>query len=51
MNPREPASAKREQWLDAWISYTLLGLSFVFALSPVVWILSTSLKTEAEALS
>jgi len=51
MNPSAPGSTKREQWLEALISYTLLGLSFIFALSPVVWILSTSLKTEAEALS
>jgi ABC-type glycerol-3-phosphate transport system permease component len=51
MKPGNPGSAKQEQWVDALISYSLLVLSVVFALSPVVWILSTSLKTEAEALS
>jgi len=51
MNRCIPGSAKREQWLEALISYTLLGLSVLFALLPVAWILSTSLKTEAEAFS
>ena len=51
MNRCIPGFAKREQWLEALISYTLLGLSVVFALLPVAWILSTSLKTEAEAFS
>lgn len=51
MNPSVPGSTKREQWLEALISYALLGLSVIFALLPVAWILSTSLKTEAEALS
>ena len=41
----------REQRIEALISYTLLGFSAIFALLPVVWMLSTSLKTEAEALS
>ena len=41
----------REQRIEALISYTLLGLSAIFALLPVVWMLSTSLKTETEALS
>ncbi|HSC69895.1 MAG TPA: carbohydrate ABC transporter permease [Candidatus Methylomirabilis sp.] len=44
-------SATQERRLDAVMSYTLLILSALFALLPVVWMLSTSLKTEAEALS
>jgi multiple sugar transport system permease protein len=45
------SSAQRERALDAAVSYSLLGLSALFALFPVAWMLSTSLKTEAEALS
>jgi multiple sugar transport system permease protein len=44
-------SAKQERRLDAVMSYTLLILSALFALLPVAWMLSTSLKTESEALS
>jgi multiple sugar transport system permease protein len=45
------ASARRERILEAVASYSLLTLSALFALFPVAWMLSTSLKTEAEALS
>jgi multiple sugar transport system permease protein len=51
MNIRVPATVMRERRLEAAISYTLLALSAVFALFPVMWMLSTSLKSEAEALS
>jgi multiple sugar transport system permease protein len=51
MNIRVPATVMRERRLEATISYTLLALSAVFALFPVMWMLSTSLKSEAEALS
>ena len=42
-------SARTERRLDAAVSYTLLVLSTLFALFPVAWMLSTSLKSEAEA--
>jgi multiple sugar transport system permease protein len=45
------SSTRRERQLEALISYTLLALSAIFALFPVIWMLSTSLKGEAEALS
>lgn len=45
------ASARRERVLDAVVSYSLLGLSALFALFPVAWMLSTSLKSEAEAFA
>lgn len=51
MNPRVPGPARRERLLKTTISYTLLILSVVFALLPVAWMLSTSLKTESEAFS
>ena len=51
MNPRVSGPARRERWLETTISYTLLTLSVVFALLPVAWMLSTSLKTEGEAFS
>jgi multiple sugar transport system permease protein len=51
MNPHVPGPAQRERWLETTISYALLTLSVVFALLPVAWMLSTSLKTEAEAFS
>ncbi|HSB70163.1 MAG TPA: carbohydrate ABC transporter permease [Candidatus Methylomirabilis sp.] len=51
MNGMAHTSATQERRLDAVMSYTLLILSALFALLPVVWMLSTSLKTEAEALS
>jgi len=44
-------SNQQERRLDAVMSYGLLAFSAVFALLPVVWMLSTSLKSEAEALS
>ncbi len=51
MNGMAHGSAKQERRLDAVMSYALLTLSALFALLPVAWMLSTSLKTEAEALS
>jgi multiple sugar transport system permease protein len=51
MNTSVQGSTRRERQLEALISYTLLGLSAIFALFPVIWMLSTSLKSEAEALS
>jgi multiple sugar transport system permease protein len=47
-------ASKSIQWerrLDAVVSYTLLTVSALFALFPIAWMLSTSFKTEAEALS
>ncbi len=44
------ASNQQERRLDAVMSYSLLTVSALFALLPVVWMLSTSLKTESEAL-
>lgn len=44
-------SNQRERRLDAVMSYSLLTVSALFALLPVVWMLSTSLKSESEALS
>jgi multiple sugar transport system permease protein len=51
MNTSIQGSARRERRLEALISYTLLTLSAIFALFPAIWMLSTSLKSEAEALS
>jgi ABC-type glycerol-3-phosphate transport system permease component len=51
MNPALARSARRERRLDAVLSYSLLGLSALFALFPVAWMLSTSLKSEAEAFA
>jgi multiple sugar transport system permease protein len=49
---RGPAgSARGERRLDAALSYALLAVAVLYALFPVAWMLSTSLKTEAEALS
>jgi multiple sugar transport system permease protein len=45
------ASVRQGRRADAIVSYSLLVLSALFALFPVAWMLSTSLKTEAEALS
>lgn len=45
------ASERGGRRADAMVSYSLLVLSAVFALFPVAWMLSTSLKSEAEALS
>ncbi len=44
-------SAHGERRVDAIVSYTLLVLAALYALFPIAWMLSTSLKTEAEALS
>ncbi len=44
-------SNQQERRLDAVMSYSLLTFSAIFALLPVVWMLSTSLKSESEALS
>jgi multiple sugar transport system permease protein len=44
-------SRRRERRFEAVASYTLLGLAALYALFPVAWMLSTSLKSEAEALS
>lgn len=47
-----PASSERQgRRADAVVSYSFLVLSALFALFPVAWMLSTSLKTEAEALA
>ncbi len=51
MNPALAQSARQARRLDAAVSYVLLAMSALFALFPVAWMLSTSLKTEAEALS
>jgi ABC-type glycerol-3-phosphate transport system permease component len=51
MNLRVRGTVMRERRLEGTISYILLALSAVFALFPVMWMLSTSLKSEAEALS
>ena len=40
-----------ERRVDAGLSYALLALTALYALFPVAWMLSTSLKTEAEALA
>ena len=45
------ASVRHERRTDAIVSYGLLILSVIFALFPIAWMLSTSLKSEAEALS
>jgi ABC-type glycerol-3-phosphate transport system permease component len=51
MNPAAAGSVRRERTLDAVVSYSLLALSALFALFPVGWMLSTSLKSEAEAFA
>lgn len=45
------ASVRHERRTDAIVSYGLLILSIIFALFPIAWMLSTSLKSEAEALN
>lgn len=45
------SSERRERRVDAIVSYGLLALSTVFAIFPFVFMLSTSLKSESEALS
>ncbi len=44
-------STRRERRVDAAVSYALLALTTLYALFPVAWMLSTSLKSEAEAFS
>lgn len=51
MNGASSTSNQRERRLDAVMSYSLLTVSALFALLPVIWMLSTSLKSESEALS
>ena len=45
------ASERHGRRTDAIVSYGFLILSTIFALFPIAWMLSTSLKSEAEALS
>ena len=45
------ASERRERRVDAIVSYGLLVLCTLFAVFPFVFMLSTSLKSESEALS
>ncbi len=47
--PAAARSTRRERRLDALVSYVLLALATLYALFPVAWMLSTSLKSEAEA--
>ena len=51
MNGAAAASAGRERRLEAAASYSLLVLAALYALFPIAWMLSTSFKSEAEALS
>ena len=51
MSRASSRSARRERCVDATLSYALFILSAVFALFPVAWMLSTSLKSEAEAFA
>lgn len=51
MNGAAAASARRERRLEAVASYSLLVLAALYALFPIAWMLSTSFKSEAEALS
>ena len=45
------ASERKERRIDAIVSYGMLILATAFALFPILWMLSTSFKSEAEALS
>jgi ABC-type glycerol-3-phosphate transport system permease component len=45
------ASERQERRIDAIVSYGMLILATAFALFPILWMLSTSFKSEAEALS
>ena len=45
------SSEHRERRVDAVVSYSLLALCAAFAIFPFVFMLSTSLKSESEALS
>jgi multiple sugar transport system permease protein len=51
MKSSAAASERRERRADAILSYGFLVLSALFALFPLAWMLSTSLKSEAEAFS
>jgi multiple sugar transport system permease protein len=51
VNGAAAGSARRERRLEAVASYSLLVLAALYALFPIAWMLSTSLKTESEALS
>ena len=51
MNGAAAGSARRERRLEAVASYSLLVLAALYALFPIAWMLSTSFKSEAEALS
>ena len=51
MNGAAAASARRERRLEAVASFSLLVLAALYALFPIAWMLSTSFKSEAEALS
>jgi multiple sugar transport system permease protein len=51
VNGAAAASARRERRLEAVASYSLLVLAALYALFPIAWMLSTSFKSEAEALS
>ncbi len=51
MKSAAASSERRERRVDAIVSYGLLVLATVFALFPFVFMLSTSLKSESEALS
>jgi multiple sugar transport system permease protein len=44
-------SARKERRAEATVSYALLVAASLYALFPIAWMLSTSLKTEAEAFS
>jgi ABC-type glycerol-3-phosphate transport system permease component len=45
------ASERQERRIEAIVSYGMLILATAFALFPILWMLSTSFKSEAEALS
>jgi len=51
VNGAAAASARRERRLEAVASFSLLVLAALYALFPIAWMLSTSFKSEAEALS
>jgi multiple sugar transport system permease protein len=51
VNGAAAGSARRERRLEAVASYSLLVLAALYALFPIAWMLSTSFKSEAEALS
>ena len=51
MNGAAADSARRERRVEAVLAYSLLALATVYALLPIAWMLSTSLKSEAETFS